>query len=63
LLPPIRVDNACMNRLSFPAASPTDEVRFQMSLLHLLYPGAASSTQVAEIEGLLPEPGTMTQAR
>jgi hypothetical protein len=52
-----------MNRNSFPADSrPTDEVRFQMSLLRLLYPGTASSTQVAEIEVLLPQPAA-SQAR
>jgi hypothetical protein len=52
-----------MNRNSFPTDSrPTDKVRFQMSLLRLLYPAAASTTQVAEIEGLLSQPATVAQA-
>ena len=53
-----------MNRNSVPTDThPTDEIRFQMSLLHLLYPGTASSTQVAEIEGLLQQPSTVAQAQ
>ena len=53
-----------MNRNSFPADSnKTEEVRFQLSLLHLLYPSTAASAQVTEIEGLLKPPSGVAQAR
>jgi hypothetical protein len=49
-----------MNRNTSPADSyKNDEVRFQLSLLRLLYPDAASSAQVTEIEGLLKQPVTV----
>jgi hypothetical protein len=37
---------------SLPDSHPTEEVRFQLSLLHLLYP-TGSSPQVSELESLL----------
>jgi hypothetical protein len=53
-----------MNRNTFPTDShKTDEVRFQMSLLHLLFPETASSPQVRELEGLLNNSVTVSPAR
>lgn len=53
-----------MNRNTFPTESNrSDEVRFQMSLLHLLFPETASSMQVRELEGLLKQPAHSTPAR
>jgi hypothetical protein len=53
-----------MNRNTFPADSHnTEEVRFQMSLLHLLFPETASSPQVRELEGLLNHPVAISPGR
>jgi hypothetical protein len=40
-----------------------EDVRFQVSLLRLLYPGADSSPQVFELEGLLNLPANLAPAR
>jgi hypothetical protein len=40
-----------------------EDVRFQLSLLHLLYPTTASSKQLNELELLLHLPANLTPAR
>jgi hypothetical protein len=40
-----------------------EDVRFQLSLLHLLYPTAAPSKQLNELELLLHLPANLTSAR
>jgi hypothetical protein len=42
-----------MKRNSPATESEQNEVRFQLSLLNLLYPSGASERQVTELEGLL----------
>jgi len=45
---------------SVPDSHPTEEVRFQLSLLHLLYP-TGPSPQVSELETLLGNPAILSR--
>ena len=52
-----------MDRNPSPVEFPQPEdVRFQVSLLRLVYPNTASSPQLAELEGLLNPPSNLAPA-
>ena len=55
-------DERVMERDVQPLPAPPCDVHFQLSLLRLMYPGAAASPQVAALEQLRePSGGVLTQ--
>jgi len=52
-----------MPRKSYSNESQNEEVRFQLSLLNLLYRNAATQRQVMELEGLLSTPTNLAPSR
>jgi len=48
---------------ALPESHATDQMRFQLSLIHLLYPTTGSSTQLNELECLMSAPVDAVRAR